>query len=45
MSLRGAKTALHMSSIWADFGNETDTFHEQLEQISERQLKDEPSGG
>lgn len=44
MSLREAKTAVHMSSVWGDLRNETETFHEQLEQTAERLRKDERPG-
>ena len=41
MSLREAKTAVHMSSVWADLREETETFHEQLEQTAEHLRKGE----
>jgi hypothetical protein len=35
MSLREAKIAVHTSSVWGDLRNETEVFHERLEQAAE----------
>lgn len=44
MSLRDAKAAVHMSSVWDDLRGETEVFHEQLEQAAEQQSrKQEPT--
>jgi hypothetical protein len=43
MSLREAKTAVHMSSTWEDVREETDSFHAQLEQAARQQRQDKPS--
>ena len=42
MSLRDAKSAVHMSPVWEDLRQEADTFHEQLEQTAEQLRKPEP---
>lgn len=41
MTLREAKTTVHMSSVWGDLREETETFHEQLEETVEQLRKDE----
>ena len=41
MSLPDAKAAVHMSSVWEDLRQESENFHEQLEEAAEHLRKAE----